>query len=169
MAYVNPIPANYDASSLSIDPGTLGSIAQTIQNLVTDISNDLSDINKTLTGLNLSWVGTAANAAGDFNTRWTNAVQELFGTQGDPSSGALNTLVGGISSAAQNYSANEDAIVAMFNAFAGGFSTPPSNSNTGTAPASAATSNADAPTDQIHAADGSTFWLYHTTAVNEKF
>src|SRR6266568_4529274 len=108
MTYVEPIPNNYDASSISVEPYALNSSAQTIQNLVQDIF-------KTLTGLNLSWVGTAANAASDFNTKWTNAVQELFGTEGDPSSGALNRLAGGLSSAVQNYSANEDAIVAMFN------------------------------------------------------
>ena len=168
MTYVNPIPSNYDASSISVDPGTLGSIAQTIQGLVTDIADDLSAINSTLTGLNLSWVGTAANAASDFNTSWTNAVQELFGPAGDPSSGALNTLVGGLMSAAQNYSANEDAVVTMFNTFASGFSTPSSTPN-GSPPASSASPNTDAPTDQIQEPGGGSFWLYHTTAVNEKF
>jgi uncharacterized protein YukE len=156
MTYVNPIPSTYNSSSISVDPGGLGGLAQDVLAQVQDISNYLSDINAALKGLHLDWVGQASTSASDFNTEWNNAVQRLFGTSGDPSSGALNALTNGLNQAAQNYSGIEDAIVNMFNNFANGFNKPPSDPQTVT----------DQRTDQI---DGGNMWLYHTTSVNETY
>lgn len=172
MTYVNPIPANYDASSLNIDPGGLNSEAQSVIALVQDISNYLNSINTALSNLTLSWAGSSAQAASNFNDEWTNAVQALFGTQGDPNSGALAILVNGLSSAAQNYSQNEQNIASMFNKFGAAFSsspTPPSptaiQSDPQAKPAGL-TSTTNDPTDLI---DGGPEGLYNTTSVNETY
>jgi uncharacterized protein YukE len=163
MTYVNPIPATYDASSLDIDPAALGSAAQSVLASVKDISSYLTTINNKLSSLTLSWAGSSAQKAQDFNDEWTNAVQALFGTQGDPDSGALSKLVDALSTAAQNYSQNEANIQGMFNKFASGFSpSSSSSSSSSTKPPS----TIDSPTDLI---DGGPEALYHTTSVNERF
>jgi uncharacterized protein YukE len=173
MTYTDPIPANYDSSSISIDPGGLNSCSDAITAQVQDIANYLGNINNALSNLTLSWVGQAASAASTYNTDWASAVQGLFGTQSDPSTGALNILVSGLSSAAQNYSATEAAIAQMFTDYSNAF--PAASASTATmsvsfAPA-AQSSGApstipitDAPTGP---AGSSGEDMFHTTSVNE--
>jgi uncharacterized protein YukE len=151
------IPANYDASTLNIDPGGMNSCANTVLSLVQDISNYLSTINSTLSNLTLSWVGTSSSDATTYNDEWNAAVQKLFGTQDDPSSGALVVLVNGIMSASANYSQTEDNITDMFNSFASGFSSGSSSS----------TSNVtDQTSDPI---DNGAEYAYHSTAATETY
>jgi uncharacterized protein YukE len=173
MAYTDPIPANYDSSSISVDPGGLNSCSDAITAQVQDIANYLGNINTALSNLTLSWVGQAANAASTYNTDWTNAVQALFGTQNDASTGALNILVSGLSSAAQNYSATEAAIAQTFTQYSNAFpavSASTASMSVSYAPAgpppSATSTKAitDAPTDP---AGSSGEDMFHTTSVNE--
>jgi uncharacterized protein YukE len=176
MGYTDPIPANYDESSIAVDPGGLNSCASSITSMVQFISYCLSDINKTLGNLTLSWTGDAANAATNYNNEWNAAVEALFGkqTSGTPSgpigpvtvtpssaaadnAGALNTLVNGLSSAAQNYSTTENTIASMFNKYTGALTSP--------APApSAPQSVPDQPSSPV---DGQ--FMYHTTSVDEQY
>jgi hypothetical protein len=121
----------------------------------------------------LSWAGSAANAASTYNTNWTNAVQALFGTQSDPSTGALNILMSGLSSAAQNYSATEAAIANMFNTYSSAFpaiSASTASMSVSYAPAAGTTPPAasdKAATDTASAPDSSGMDTIHTTSVNE--
>ena len=158
MTYTDPIPANYNDSSISVDPGGLNSCADAINTQIQDIANALTNINNALSGLTLSWVGQAADSASTYNTEWTNAVQALFGTQNDASTGALNILLSGLSSAAQNYSANEAAIEKMFNEYANGFSASSSSSSSSGKPI------LDSPSNP---AGGNGEDMYHLTSVNE--
>jgi len=173
MTYTDPIPANYDSSSISVDPGGLNSCSDAITAQVQDIANYLGNINNALSNLALSWAGQAANAASTYNTDWASVVQALFGTQDDPSTGALNILVGGLSSAAQNYSAAEAAIAKMFTDYSNAF--PAGSASTGTmsvsfapaAPVSPVTSTnaiTDVPTGPAGSGGED---MYHTTSVNE--
>lgn len=175
MAYTDPIPANYDSTSMSVDPGGLNSCSDAIGTQVQDIANYLGNINSALSNLTLSWVGQASGAASTYNAEWGKAVQALFGTQQDPSTGALNVLMSGLSSAAQNYSASEAAITKMFNSYASAFpavsastasmsvSYAPGGSSSG-----ATSSPATAPIkDSPSGPDASGTDMYHTTSVNE--
>lgn len=187
MTYTDPIPANYDSSSISVDPGGLNTCAETISAQVDDISSYLKTINDTLSGLALSWAGSAADQASAYNEKWDNAVQAIFGTKSDPKSGALNILMSGLSKAAQNYSAIELAIAKTFNQYAGGFpaesaSTASMSVDFAPAPGSSSSSHAETwnPADGSPSVFPSPVWddptqpagpdktdMYHTTSVNE--
>jgi uncharacterized protein YukE len=175
MVYTDPIPANYDSSSINVDPGGLNSCSDAISAQVQDIANYLGNINTALSNLTLSWVGQASDSASTYNTEWANAVQALFGTQNDASTGALNILMSGLSSAAQNYSASETAIANMFNSYAGAF--PAISASTasmsvdyspGSSPSSSSSSPSTGPIkDSPSSPDASGTDMYHTTSVNE--
>ena len=161
MTYTNPIPANYNATTISVDTGELESAAASISTAVTAISNALIDINTQLKNLTLNWLGNAANAASSYNDDWNNVVQMLFGaTDANGNStgvndGALSVLTSGLDQAITNYNANEAAVANLYN----GFANPNPN-----APAGPTT---DQPTTPISNASGVQEYLYHTTAVNE--
>lgn len=143
---MSSIPANYDSSSLSIDPGSINETAQNIENLVDAIELGVEAISQTLSDLTLSWAGQSASQAQQYNDEWNNAVTKLLGSQQDPSSGALNSLINGINYAAQNYSETENSIQGMFSKFAAG----------GSSSAGAAIDDPSGPAG-----------LIHTTAVDE--
>lgn len=145
------IPATYDNSSLSIDPASMDNAAQNIQDLVETIGMGIQAIGQTLSDLTLSWAGQSASQAQQYNDEWTDAVNKLLGTQKDPDSGALNTLVDGVKYAAQNYSETEDNVTSMFSKFAAGGS-------------SSGPSVMDKPSDFV--GDSA---LYHTTSVDENY
>jgi len=165
MAYIDAIPANYDDSSLTIDPAVLSDAAQSVKESVAEISLQLKLMNIVLTDLTLSWTGTSASAANKYNDEWNDALQDLFGTKGDPDSGALTTLASGVSAAAQNYNQTEDAVTQMFSKFGNAFSAS-SAAKTPEAPSSVF----DDPQDRTDFGSGGpkgSTWIYHTTSVNE--
>lgn len=141
------LPANWDSSSITVDPSGLNSAAEAVQTSSTNIYNYLTDINNSLSNLQLSWTGESASVANEFNTRWVNAMTALYGPSTDPGKGIMNILNDGLQMAAQNYSNNESSVANMFNQFAGKGSAP------STKPV----------TDQV------TNTYYHTTSVNETF
>jgi uncharacterized protein YukE len=165
MTSSSAIPANYDSSTLNIDPGGLSSEAQLVLASVQDIANDLVTIATTLQNLTLSWTGASATAASKYGTEWTDATKALFGTKSDPTSGALQVLVNGLGSAAQNYAQNEANVASTFNKFYKAFSSSPpaGNSSHGTSSSQAAGKPVtDKPADAVNGV-----YMYHTTSVNE--
>jgi uncharacterized protein YukE len=162
MTYTNPIPTNYDNTTISVDTGELAYSAQQISAAVTTIANSLSDINKQLNGLSLSWLGNASDQAQTYADNWNNVVQMLFGATDangnvTDDDGALSVLVNGLNQAISNYNTNEVAVANLFSSFGSA-----SNSSGSQKPV-------DAPTVPISNATGIQEYLYHTTAVNETF
>jgi uncharacterized protein YukE len=144
------LPANWDASTISIDMNTMNEIAQSVLASSTNINNDLGDIINALSSLPISWTGGSATLADEFNTRWSKATTALYGTQGDPGSGILNIITSGLAEAANNYSQGEGAIKYMFSQFTSTGSSSGAPSTTGVS-------------------DVVTGNVYHLTSVNETF
>jgi uncharacterized protein YukE len=111
------IPDDYDSSSISVDPVDLGAKAGQIDTSTQQIADALSDIMDSLDALKLSWTGDSSKVADSFNSRWSDAMTELYGTKDDPGKGILNVLVGGLKAAVQNYSKGENQVVDMFGDF----------------------------------------------------
>jgi hypothetical protein len=166
MTYVNPIPADYDLTTISVNTSELATYTATIATAVQNIANNLTDIMNTLNGLSLDWLGDASNQAQTFNNEWGAVVQMLYGAmdgQGNQTidDGALSVLVGGLDQAIDNYNANEQSVIGLFSGF---------GANTGAnANASTANSVVDSPSDPISNASGIQEYLFHTTAVDENF
>jgi len=111
-------PSNYDDAGLLIRVNAdriFQSAATDIPNQAQVIANAINNIVQIWNGLKLGWVGTTASEAQQFNDQWTNAVKQLFGTDSDPSSGALPRIADGVALAAINYGEAEDAVTKMFN------------------------------------------------------
>jgi uncharacterized protein YukE len=145
------LPTNYDSITISVDTNTMNSVAQTVYTSSLNINSDLKDINDSLSGLAVShvWTGGSASVANDFTTRWNNAMTYLYGTPSDPSTGALNIVIAGLTMAEQNYVNNEVQLTEMFNQW-----TNPGSSSSG---------------PQQNIKDQVTNTYYHTTSVNETF
>jgi uncharacterized protein YukE len=111
-------PDNYDAYTIGSAPGQMYDTATSVSASADSIAGYLGNIVSALSGLRLSWTGPSASAAQEFNDRWTAATTALYGTQGDPGSGAVNQLTDGLAMAAQNYLNNEDQVAGMFSQFA---------------------------------------------------
>jgi hypothetical protein len=117
--------ADYNTANISISPLALNATVLAINGgpptqlggLLGDLCDNLETIATTLSNLELSWVGDSASEAQDFNDRYQEACDELFGTQADPSLGVLPRLVAGLYGALSNYSASEDYVVKMFTSF----------------------------------------------------
>jgi hypothetical protein len=134
---------------MSVNTGSINTIADSVNSSLTDINNYLNDIVGLLSGLTLSWTGTSASLANDFTTRWGNGMTALFGTQSDPDSGIAQVLLAGIKQVAGNYGENEQTLTGMWNQFGGNGSSGSPNSTD--------------ITDQV------TNGYYHTTSVDETF
>jgi len=144
-------PENYDAYTIASAPALMYDTATNVSTSAANIVSCLSNIINAVTSLRLSWTGTSASSASlaqDFNNRWAAITTALYGTQGDPSSGAINQLMEGLALAAQNYLNNEDQVAGMFSAYSNAGSGGPSGQSV---------------VDQV------TNGYYHTTSVNETF
>lgn len=132
-------PANYNDAGMVIrvDPGAMfqgGNRVITEANGIMDIINRVVNI---WNNLNIGWIGTSATEAQDYLNRWTQAIQNLFGTDANPGSGALPELAAAAEQAAINYAEAEKMNAMMFEGL--GFSLasndpngpPPRNSNDG--------------------------------------
>ena len=166
MTYVNPIPATYNSSTISVDTGELAAALATINTAVQDIATKLTNINNTLNGLQLNWLGDASNQAQTYNDDWNNVVQMLYGAVDSSGNqtvndGALSVLVTGLDQAINNYNSNEQAVTGLFSGFYSN-----ANPNANNSPTASMT---DDPTTPISNASGIQEYLYHTTAVNEEF
>ncbi|MFG2960186.1 WXG100 family type VII secretion target [Streptomyces sp. NPDC048291] len=151
------IPHDYNAVTLSVDPNSLTAACDQLNSAGQNISDALADIMNSLSELRLAWTGDSADVADDFNTRWTNVTEQLYGTQANPSKGVLNVLTAGVSKAAQNYASGEGAVKAMFWNFHHGITLGKSGGST----------SSGAPSDVVDQPTGTPNENFHTTAVNE--
>jgi hypothetical protein len=113
-------PSNYDSTGLviKVDPTTLWSYAQNdLPNNSEVVAIAVGNINTIWNNLALGWAGTTADEAQDFNNRWNTTISQLFGTQADPSSGALPKIADAVGMAALNYGETEDTVKRMFDTF----------------------------------------------------
>jgi hypothetical protein len=129
------VPANYDAVTMSVEPGTLNFAADSIEDATNSIISDLNTIGNTLTGLHLSWNGDAASEAQDFANQWMNAMNGLFGSDSNPQSGVMNQVIIALLTAAGNYSSTEESLTSMFTQLASAISAPSGGSDTAPIPA----------------------------------
>lgn len=130
--------ANYDSTTLGFSFETLTTAQFAIAGpdpnnptgLIGTIVDELNSIMSTLSNLSLSWVGTAASDADEFNTNWNNAMNELFGTSADPGQGVFPRIVAGLAGAFDNYTSTEANAVSTLSAF----SSPSSGGSGGAQP-----------------------------------
>jgi hypothetical protein len=108
------VPAEYDAVSMSVEPGPISFAADGIQDSAQRIVAALNTVNKTLSGLKLSWDGKSAAEAQDFARQWQDAMTGMFGGGKDPKRGVMNQVIIALKSAAGNYSNGELGVVTMF-------------------------------------------------------
>jgi hypothetical protein len=127
---LSDVPSNYDDAGImiSVDPNTLyqyatSDIPNHIQNLAHSISKIVGVWNK-LNNDNVGWVGTSASEAQDWNSKWSGAVNGLFGSDSDPASGVLPKIAGAVAQAALNYGTAEDTITTNFQHYIDGLNTP---------------------------------------------
>ncbi|GAA4620328.1 hypothetical protein GCM10023196_003880 [Actinoallomurus vinaceus] len=98
-------------------PGDLVSHTNNIVASNQNIVDALSTINKTLSDLNLGWAGKTSQEAKDFGDRWNAVMKELFGTEDEPSIGALNLIATGLYTAAGTFAQAEHALMDFFGNF----------------------------------------------------
>jgi hypothetical protein len=107
------VPSNYDDSGISIrvDPNSLYQYATSdIVGHAKSLADSVSNIVQIWQNLKVGWVGASASDAQEFNSRWSQAVDKLFGSDSDPSSGALPKIADSVAQAAMNYGVAEDSI-----------------------------------------------------------
>lgn len=132
------IPADYNAVTMSIEPGLLQHNAGQIGDATKEIIAALNSIGETLSSLKLSWDGSSAAAAQDFANQWMAAMTGLFGSQSDPSAGVINQAVVVLLTAVGNYSNVEETNTQMFETLSSSISSG-SSSGSDTAPIPAGT------------------------------
>jgi uncharacterized protein YukE len=118
-----PAPSNYDDSGMMIrvDPDSLYRYATVdMPNQADVIGSHLNNIVDTWNGLQLGWAGTTAQEVQDFSNQWIQAIQQLFGTEADPATGALPKIAMAVNLAAVNYGEAEDVIIRMFTSLLSG-------------------------------------------------
>jgi uncharacterized protein YukE len=108
------IPANYDSSSISVDPWVLHSSASAIHDAVFGINDDMTAITNKLNELRLSWVGDSSERSQKFQHDWNDIWQRLYGTKEHPEHGILNRFASGLAAAAVGYSRGERAVSDSF-------------------------------------------------------
>lgn len=135
-------PTNYDDAGLqiSVDPDFLYRYATVdLPNSAKAVANFITAITGAWQNLQLGWAGDAAAEAQAEGSKWTTAVQLLFGTEADPQSGAFAQLATAVATASVNYGEAGYISVQMFYSLINGLNAPP-----GTPPPPARDAN-DAP------------------------
>lgn len=102
-------------AGITMDLSALWQVGKTtIPGYVTALTDALEKISKALGDIELNWAGDSQKEANDFNTRWQNCANALFGTKKDPERGVLNRLAAGVQGAVLNYDNTEGEVVAMW-------------------------------------------------------
>jgi len=109
--------ADYDTSSIYVEPDELRSIADRLDSAASDVADAVGRINDQTSGLALGWSGKTQQEAEDFSNQWTRVMKGLFGTEEHPEDGVLNVLVGGLRGAGAGYAKTEHALADMFREF----------------------------------------------------
>jgi hypothetical protein len=124
------VPSNYDDAGLtiSVDPNTLYQYAiSDIPNHIQSLADSITKIVGVWNGLNnnnVGWVGASASEAQDFNSKWTTAVNGLFGTTAEPASGVLPKIGNAVAQASVNYGTAEDTTTTNLQHYIDGLNTP---------------------------------------------
>jgi uncharacterized protein YukE len=111
------VEVNYDGAKIAAAPRTMQAIAKDIAKHSKDVADSLDRINSTLTALTLNWSSNSQKEADDLNHRWSEAMQKLFGSKGDPDAGVLNAIADGIGFTAGNYGKAETGVKKLFDDF----------------------------------------------------
>ncbi|WP_055588237.1 WXG100 family type VII secretion target [Peterkaempfera griseoplana] len=111
-----PGSADYDVSTIKIDPEPLGAEGKSLVQLAQEMGDAILRINNTAAGLKLGWVSPSADEAQDFANRWTKVMTDMFGEK-DGATGALPALAGGVMGTAVGFSHVEHQLWQAFNDF----------------------------------------------------
>ncbi|WP_331760204.1 WXG100 family type VII secretion target (plasmid) [Streptomyces sp. NBC_01471] len=105
---------DYDSALIAVDPHELNVHARSLHHHVDEISQSVQRIVDAMFHLKLGWAGKTSDEVQDFIRRWNHVMAELFGTEKDQMSGALNAMAAGAQSACYAYDGAEEALVKMF-------------------------------------------------------
>jgi uncharacterized protein YukE len=113
------LPANWNTSTVTVDPWVLHSASQKSSDAVKDINDAMNAVTTRLNELRLSWTGSSQEQADTFNNDWNAMVKRLFGTQDHPENGILSRFCSGLEAAAIGYSRGERTISDSFSMLQG--------------------------------------------------
>ncbi|CAG6394667.1 hypothetical protein NMG29_40140 [Streptomyces cocklensis] len=113
------LPANWNSSTVTVDPWVLKSASDNSAVAVKSIGDVMVAVTDRLNELRLSWTGDSQEQADKFNRDWNAIVTQLFGTKEHPENGLLNRFCTGLGTAAVGYSRGERAVSDSFAKFQG--------------------------------------------------
>jgi hypothetical protein len=125
-----PDSADYDVSSIKIDPQVLGAEGKDLVALATEIGESIKRINDTAAALKLGWVAPSADEAHAFSERWVRVMKQMFGEEDGPI-GVLPALAGGILGTAVGFSHLEVELEKAFIDFSNELAVPSGDGNAG--------------------------------------
>jgi conjugal transfer/entry exclusion protein len=106
---------NYDqVTDYSVDPKMMKTKLDNIKHEVQNVQDYLQVVQNALLSLNLAWAGESADEANDFNNRWQRTMDGVWGTKEHPETGVLNSIIGGLSTATNNYGTVESSLYNVF-------------------------------------------------------
>lgn len=115
--------ADYDISSIKIDPQALGTEGGKLVSLANEIGDAIVRINNTAAALKLGWVAPSADEAHEFGERWTRVMRQMFGEKDGPL-GVLPAIAGGVLGTAVGFSHLELELESAFVNFSNELSVP---------------------------------------------
>lgn len=117
-------PANYNTSSIKVDPDTLWTQGfTTLPDQSKAVVGTLTSISDTWNALKLSWFGDSAETAKGWNDNYIKILDRMFGAPGvefknlPAGEGILPKIANAAASAASNFGNAEDAVVKTFQPF----------------------------------------------------
>ncbi|SEG18836.1 hypothetical protein SAMN05216223_103556 [Actinacidiphila yanglinensis] len=111
--------ADYDVSTIRIDPHALGTGSAKLVSLANDVADAIKRVGDAVADLKLGWVSKSADEARAFNDRWNRVMKQMFGEK-DGEIGILPAMAGGILATAVAYSNLEIELQSAFLKFSGG-------------------------------------------------
>ncbi|WUH90755.1 hypothetical protein OG900_12050 [Streptomyces sp. NBC_00433] len=111
-----PDTADYDISSLKIDPQALSTEGHTLLSLAQQMGESIVHVNNIVSGLKLGWAGSTSDEAHAFSDRWIGVMTDVFGDE-DGAGGMLPALVAGILGTAVGFSQVEQELETGWNNF----------------------------------------------------
>ncbi|SEO71657.1 WXG100 family type VII secretion target [Actinacidiphila rubida] len=114
-----PVNADYDISTLRVRPQDLSDASDRLMSLAAQMADEIEGITDAVSNLALSWVGSSAKEAQEFNASWKNVMVQMFGTKDGPV-GVLPAMAGGLLGTAVAYSHTEVELEASFLKFSSG-------------------------------------------------
>ncbi|MEV0473637.1 WXG100 family type VII secretion target [Streptomyces prunicolor] len=128
------ISTDYDNAIIFADPQALSTHARNLHTHSSDVAKSIKRLTDTIFNLKLGWAGKTQTEVNDFVTRWNDLMTQLFGTDADPTSGALNAMAMGTQAACDAFDGAEEVLVTMFNKFTAATAGSGSSDTTPSAP-----------------------------------